>query len=79
MNEAGTINDLTCREKDRFAVKFRCKYCGAVTWIKGKDMKIEEKFTDRRFMDGTYVWHCPICKFGTTSVDFAPVETIFDE
>lgn len=79
MSENETLNNLTCKEKDRFAVRFRCKYCGTRTWVKGKDLKIEEKFMDRKFMDGSYVWHCPVCQFGTTSIDFAPVETIFNE
>lgn len=42
-------------------------------------MKIEEKFMDRKFMDGSYVWICQVCKFGMESITFAPVENIFDE
>ena len=79
MSESDVFSSLTCREKDRFAVKFRCRNCGSITWVKGKDLKIEEKFMNRRFMNVSYVWHCPVCQFGTTSIDFAPVETIFDE
>ena len=79
MIETDTFRGLTCKEKDGFAVKFRCKTCGAVTWVKGENMNIGEKFMDRMFMDGSYVWNCPVCKFGMTSIDFAPVETIFDK
>ena len=66
-------------EKEKFAVCFRCQCCGTIAWIKGKDMKIEEKFIDRKFMDGSYVWICPVCKFGMESISFAPVENIFNE
>lgn len=79
MIEKTSLESLTCREKEKFAVGFRCQCCGAVAWVKGKDMKIEEKFMDRKFMDGSYVWICPVCKFGMESITFAPVENIFDE
>lgn len=55
MNDKASLESLTCREKEKFAVGFRCQHCGTVALVKGKDMKIEEKFMDRKFMDGSYV------------------------
>ena len=40
MIENDTFRGLTCKEKGRFAVKFRCKTCGTVTWVKGENMNI---------------------------------------
>lgn len=79
MNDKASLESLTCREKEKFAVGFRCQCCGTVAWVKGKDLNIEEKFIDRKFMDGRYIWICPMCKFGMESITFAPVENIFDE
>lgn len=55
MNDKASLESLTCREKEKFAVGFRCQHCGTVALVKGKDMKIEENsWTENSWMEAMF-------------------------